>query len=237
MRANGGIDGGPVTAVIVEANHLACELLQKSLRIRKSQIQIMGSAVESDGALKLIHETHPDVAVISSQLEDGQLQGFRVVRELRAAQARTRAILLLGSRTRELVTDAFRCGAQGVLFRDEPLDTLAKSIHAVHRGQVWANSENMGYILEALGDTLHFQARDANGKNLLSKREAEVVRLVAEGMTNRAISVELGLREHTVRNYLFKVFEKLGISTRVELVLYCFQERQRKGLEGSHGHG
>jgi DNA-binding NarL/FixJ family response regulator len=71
---------------------------------------------------------------------------------------------------------------------------------------------------------------DAKGMELLSKREGEVVHLVSEGLTNRGISVQLGLSEHTVRNYLFRIFEKLGVSTRVELVLYCFQERQTRSL-------
>jgi len=67
--------------------------------------------------------------------------------------------------------------------------------------------------------------QDARGMNLLSKREESVVRQVAEGMTNREISAHLKLSEHTVRNYLFRIFDKLGVSTRVELVLYCLQER------------
>jgi DNA-binding NarL/FixJ family response regulator len=61
--------------------------------------------------------------------------------------------MLLDSRERDLVIDAFRCGARGVVFRDEPLETLGKCIHAVHRGQVWANSQQLGYILEALSLT------------------------------------------------------------------------------------
>jgi DNA-binding NarL/FixJ family response regulator len=72
---------------------------------------------------------------------------------------------------------------------------------------------------------------DARGMDLLSKREGEVARLVSEGLTNRGIAVQLGLSEHTVRNYLFKIFERLGVSTRVELVLYCFQERQSRSLK------
>jgi DNA-binding NarL/FixJ family response regulator len=143
----------------------------------------------------------------------------------RKLKQRTRAVMLLDSRERDLVIDAFRCGARGVVFRDEPLETLGKCIHAVHRGQVWANSQQLGYILEALSLTMPVRLQDARGMNLLSKREETVVRQVAEGMTNREISVRLKLSEHTVRNYLFRIFDKLGVSTRVELVLYCLQER------------
>jgi DNA-binding NarL/FixJ family response regulator len=187
--------------------------------------------VGSTHALALLREHEPDIAIISAQLEDGPLEGYHVLRELRCLRSKTRAIILLGSRERELVTDAFRCGAHGVIFRDEPLETLGKCIHAVHSGQVWANSEQLGYLLEALGHAGHVRLHDTRGIDLLSKREGDVVRLVAEGLTNRLISVELGLSEHTVRNYLFRVFDKLGVSTRVELVLYSFQERQQKLLK------
>jgi DNA-binding NarL/FixJ family response regulator len=129
------------------------------------------------------------------------------------------------------VIDAFRCGAHGVIFRDEPLETLSKCIHAVHQGQVWANSMHLGYLLEVLGQTKAIHLQDARGSNLLSKREETVVRLVADGLTNKAISSELHLSEHTVRNYLFRIFDKLGVSSRVELVLYCLQERRSDAVQ------
>jgi DNA-binding NarL/FixJ family response regulator len=144
---------------------------------------------------------------------------------VRALQSKTRAVMLLASRDRDLVVDAFRCGAHGVIFRDEPVETLSKCIHAVHHGQVWANSEHLGYLLDALGHAKPLHLQDARGLNILSKREENVVRLVSEGLTNRQISSDLGLSEHTVRNYLFRIFDKLGVSTRVELVLYCLQDR------------
>jgi DNA-binding NarL/FixJ family response regulator len=74
------------------------------------------------------------------------------------------------------------------------------------------------------------RVRGANGAELLSKRETDVARLVTEGLTNREISAQLGLSPHTIKNYVFRVFEKLGVSTRVELVLYCYQERQARLL-------
>src|SRR5207302_5824900 len=85
----------------------------------------------------------------------------------------------------------------------------------------------MEYILGELVISRPLHVLDARGRNLLSKREEEVVALVADGLTNRQISEQLKLSEHTVKNYLFKVFEKLGISTRVELVLYALAQNHR----------
>ena len=215
-----------VSILIAEANQMNCQLVESAFRPRRYRVSVVASAIDFPRAVSLLKEREPQVAIISSQLREGPLEGFRVLRELRSLQSRTRAIMLLDTRERQVVIDAFRCGAHGVVFRDEPLETLGKCIHAVNQGQIWASSEHLGYILEALSQQVPMRLQDAHGIDLLSKREEAVVRQVAEGLTNREISIRLKLSEHTVRNYLFKIFDKLGVSTRVELVLYCLQERQ-----------
>lgn len=219
--------GVEISVVIAEANQLNCQLVESAFRARRNHVAIVASAVGSRETLDVIKARAPDVAIVSAQMETGPLDGYYILRELRSLQTKTRLILLLGSRERELIIDAFRCGAHGVIFRDEPLETLAKCIHAVYRGQVWANSLHLGYLLDVLSQ-MPVRLHDSQGMELLSKREAEVSHLVAEGLTNRGISAQLGLSEHTVRNYLFRIFDKLGVSTRVELVLYCFQEQQTR---------
>jgi DNA-binding NarL/FixJ family response regulator len=82
----------------------------------------------------------------------------------RKLKAKTSAVMLLASRERELVAEAFRCGAHGVIFRDEPLEPLSKCIHAAHRGQVWANGEQLGYLLEALARMKPMNLRDARAQ-------------------------------------------------------------------------
>jgi DNA-binding NarL/FixJ family response regulator len=219
-----------VTVLVAEANQLNCQLVESVFRPRRSHISVVASAIGSQHTLTLVSERKPDVALISARLQEGPLEGYRVLREIRSLQVKTRAIMLLESRERDLVLDAFRCGAHGVIFRDERLETLGKCIHAVHAGQVWASSEHLGYLLDSLTHAMPLRLQNARGVDLLSKREEEVVRLVSEGLTNREISVQLGLSEHTIRNYLFKVFDRLGVSSRVELVLYCLQRKQKDPL-------
>lgn len=234
MRIPQQWSGAIVSVVIADASRMNCQLVERALRPKNNRMAVVGSAVRGDQALQLIRDKQPDVAVVSTQLHDSALEGYRVLRDLRAASVRTRGILLLNSRDREFVVDAFRCGARGVIFRDEPVETLAKCIHAVHHGQIWADSENMRYVVEALSQAMPLQFRSPGGVARLSKRESDVARLVAEGLVNKDIAAQLGLSEHTVRNYLFHVFDKLGVSTRVELVLYCLQEKQSiSGLPAS----
>jgi DNA-binding NarL/FixJ family response regulator len=224
---------GVVTVVVAESSYLNCQLLEAGLRRRHARVAIVGSALGFHRTLLLLEERKPDVAVISAQLEGGPLDGYRVLDKLRSLQSATRSILLLHSRERDLIIDAFRCGAHGVIFRDEPLETLGRCIHAVHEGQVWANSQHLGYLLDALSYAVPLILREGTKLKLLSKRQEDVVRLVADGLTNRDIAAQLGLSEHTIRNYLFAIFDRLGVSTRVELVLYYLQTVQRRAAAGA----
>src|SRR5258708_5522165 len=126
---------------------------------------------------------------------------------------------------RDLVVEGFRAGADGVFSRGESFEMLCKCIRAVGGGQIWANLSQQRFIIEALAMGQPQPIKGANGANLLTKREDELVRLVAEGLTNREISRQLGLTEHTVRNYLFRIFNKLGTSNRLELALYVIKQR------------
>jgi DNA-binding NarL/FixJ family response regulator len=100
----------------------------------------------------------------------------------------------------------------------------------VHQGQIWASNLQLRYLVESLAAIAPPPITDAQGVSLLTKREQSLVQLVAEGRTNRDISRELGLSEHTVRNYLFRIFNKLGTSNRLELALYVINQR------GSRSH-
>lgn len=215
-----------IRVLVAESSYLNCQLLESALRRKRRDIVVVGSAVESKQIVCAIKECAPDVAVISAQLAKGPLDGYRVLNELRSLQPTTRTILLLDSRERDLIIDAFRCGAHGVIFRDERIETLGRCIHAVHHGQVWANSEQLGYLLDALSIAMPLNLSDHSKRDLLSKRQQEVVRLVAMGLTNRDVAAKLGLSEHTIRNYMFQIFDLVGVSTRVELVLYYLRNSQ-----------
>lgn len=222
---------GRVGVFIVESSSFNCQLVERALRPKRNHIEIAGSAVNADDALAGLRKTQSHVAVISAQLQGAGLGGYRVLRDMRLATARTKSVLLLHSRDEDLVVDAFRCGARGVIFRDEPLEILCKCIHAVHHGQVWANSEVMRHLIDALGKTLPAHTRDSRRMELLSRREADVVRLVADGMNNKEISDQLALSEFTIRNYMTHIFDKLGVSTRVEVVLYWMHQQSNAAPE------
>jgi DNA-binding NarL/FixJ family response regulator len=129
--------------------------------------------------------------------------------------------MLLDAPDRNSVVEAFRAGARGVFCRTESLKSLSKCIRCVHDGQVWANSNELRFLLDALSQAMSTRIVGAAGVSL-SKRERDVVQCVSEGLSNREIAHRLTLTEHTVKNYLFRIFDKLGVSSRVEVVLYAF---------------
>jgi DNA-binding NarL/FixJ family response regulator len=187
---------------------------------RDSQFEMLESPSNASAILALVKTEKPQVAVISAHLE--KLKGFDFIREICAQSPTTRVVMLLDASERSVVTDAFRAGAHGVFCRTEPFRLLAKCIQCVADGQIWANSSELRFVLEALSQPSHPSGLNLND-GLLSARETDVVRCVAEGLTNREIAQRLKLTEHTVKNYLFRIFDKLGVSSRVEVVLYAFR--------------
>ena len=217
-----------ISLLVAEHSRMGCHLMETALR-RSRHIVVANSVIESSEVLEAFKSTNPDICVISSALKDGPAAGFRVTRELRKISRSLAVILLLESPDRALVLEAFRSGARGILSRDDPFEMLQKCILKVHEGQVWANSEQLGYLLESVADSPVTPITDVDGVTLLTNRELTLVQLVAEGLTNRDISQELRLSEHTVRNCLFRIFNKLGVSTRLELALYAIH--QRNGID------
>lgn len=138
----------------------------------------------------------------------------------------TGLILLLDSYDRNLVVNAMRAGARGLFCRaSQPVRALRRCIAVVHQGQLWTNTEQMGYIIDALNSNPTLQVLNAKGEGLLTAREAQVVNLVAEGLGNRGIAQLLHIKENTVKKALLRIYDKLGVSNRVELVLYALTHR------------
>jgi two-component system nitrate/nitrite response regulator NarL len=215
-----------VKVFIADGSQMSCQLIAAALRRGRYRTRVVGFATNAIGIREGLGKNEADVAVIGARLEEDALAGFMVTREILAAKSELNAIIILDSSKPAMVVEAFRAGASGIFSRDQSSELLCKCIHAVHRGQVWANSKELRFVIEALGSTLAVKPVSLRGPALLTKREAGVVHLVAEGLTNRDISHQLNLSEHTVRNYLFRIFNKVGTSNRLELALYAIDRRE-----------
>lgn len=211
--------------VLGEATPMQCELLANALR-KDREFHVVGTAADSKQLLRCINEFEPNVAVLSVDLQDGPRTGLSVVADTHSKCRRTQCVVLLDRSDRNLVVAAFRNGARGVFFRAQPIQQLRKCLRTVHQGQIWADTREMNYVLEAFAHVSPLHLFDRDRKSALTHREEEVARLVAEGLTNREIAGKLHLSEHTVKNYIFSIFEKTGVSNRVGLVLYAFSQQE-----------
>jgi len=212
-----------IRVLVADSTRIHTQLLADALK-RDPSLSVFTASSDSQSVVSAAKLYHVDVAVISSNLDEEPLRGCEIMRELRVSQPRIRTVLLLDSSRRETVLEGFRAGARGIFSRHESVDGLAKCIRSVHEGQIWANSQQMRLAVEALASAPTVRAVDANGFNLLSKRELEVVHCLAEGLTNREIAERLGLSQHTIKNYLFRVFDKLGVSSRIELLFLTLSQ-------------
>jgi DNA-binding NarL/FixJ family response regulator len=215
-----------ISLVVSGGNYMTSELLARAL-IRIKALAILKRTAKFDETLEAIVDLRPDVAVLSLHFADGPYKGLELLRRLRDLSVRSRCVLLMDEAEREGAIDAFRAGARGIFRWPTPTHLLARCIAAVHKGQVWANSADVLQLLEALQTAMPFKGVNSRGEALLTKREQELVPLVGNGLTNRQISIELRVSEHTIKNHLFRIYEKLGISSRVELILYAVSERDK----------
>ena len=219
-----------IRVLVADDTRIHTELLVGTLRCDNS-LEVGAWNCEADRLLAQSGPHDCDVLLISSHLEEQPRRGLDVLRAVRSANPEIRAVVLLGSSRNELVLEAFRAGARGVFSKQESIDTLGKCIRCVHQGQIWAGSREMSLAIAALASSPQVHAVDVDGLSRLSKRELEVVRSLAEGLSNREIAERLGLSQHTVKNYLFKVFDKLGVSSRVELLFMTLSQGATERLD------
>jgi two-component system nitrate/nitrite response regulator NarL len=222
------VSGSIVNVFVADNSRMNCELMAAAVQRSRYRLTIIGYATDSAGVRAGFSKNVVDVAIISAHLRDGVSAGFSAAREIRSSFPMTNVVMLLDAIQGTVVVEAFRAGVKGIFSREEPFEALCKCIHAVSQGQVWANSKELHFLINALARTSSVDKVNGHGSkapSLLTKREAGIVRLVAEGLTNRDISQQLNLSEHTVRNYLFRIFNKVGISSRLELALYDVSRR------------
>jgi DNA-binding NarL/FixJ family response regulator len=175
-----------------------------------------------------MQSNHVDVVLIAGN----RLPDLSLLRWLRTSHPKIAPVLLAESEDRTLVVNALRAGAKGIfLFTQAPFPMLCKCIHCVSGGQIWINSQQTNYVLDALAEVPTLRVVNSNGRFLLTPREEQVVALVADGLTNRGVADELGLSEHTIKKYLLRIFDKVGISSRVELVLYAMSHGEHRPAE------
>jgi DNA-binding NarL/FixJ family response regulator len=206
-----------IRVLVADSSRVHTTLLAEALK-QDALFEVVPFDSDSRRLVPAVTGLDIDVLVISANLDEQPSRGFEVVRELRAVSPRVRAVVLMDSLNDEMVLNAFRAGARGIFGKSQPVEVLCKCVRCLHRGQIWADTREMSLAVEALASAPTVRTVNARGLSLLSKREVQVVQCLAEGLSNREIAQHLELSQHTVKNHLFRIFDKLGVSSRVELL-------------------
>lgn len=222
---------GTIDVLLADSSPLQLQLLTAALR-RRNEFSLRSCPLDGDAIFDALNTASTHVVVLAFNHQPNQSSGLTLLRRLHLEYPQVMKVLLLESCDRELVVKAFRSGARGLFcFAESPFRALCKCIQVVHQGQIWATAQQLDYLIDLVSQVPSLRVVNANGNNLLTPREEQVVALVAEGFANREIAHELGLSEHTVKKYIFRIFDKLGISTRVELVLYAVSHGEHRPAE------
>jgi two-component system nitrate/nitrite response regulator NarL len=222
-RSNGLIAGDKATVLVADATRMDCQLVSDAIQ-RLGHFRVVGHATSSAEVVSAVRNAQPDVAVISARLQDGTSAGLLALQGLRALHSRSRVLMLLDKDERQMVVEAFLNGTRGIFCRVGSSGDLRKCIRSIHHGEIWISNAQIEYVVDALVRAPGLRITKNAEEAFLSKRELEIARLVATGLSNVEVADKLALSRHTVKNYLFRIFEKLGISTRIELVLYILSQ-------------
>ncbi len=216
------VSSSSIHVLLADSKPMESQLLAGALRHHGFQV----SSCEADLEQVLEHAdlVGIDVAMLGCSMPQTDVLDMTVLRALHIAHPQIPKVVLMDAEDRELAVQSFRLGARGLFcLADSSFQRLCDCIQQVHRGEIWATTQQFNYLLESVCQVPSLRVLSASGEKLLTSREEQVVALVADGLSNRCVATELGLSEHTVKKYLFRIFEKLGISNRVELVLYAVQ--------------
>jgi DNA-binding NarL/FixJ family response regulator len=220
-----------IGVLVADSNRMQAQLLTSALR-RHSEFHIATCTVDTNSILQAVSAKTPRVALLSLSPPAGIPETVLTLRQFHLAHPEIPKILLVHSWDRDIVVSAFRSGARGIFsITDANLRLLCRCLLRVAAGQIWASTEQLNCLVDLISEVPSVRVLNASGSPLLTPRESQVVALVAEGLGNRQIARELRLSEHTVKKYLFRIFEKLGISSRVELVLYAVNNGDQRPTE------
>ena len=184
-------------------------------------ISVVGEASNSNECIKMLGKFKPDILLLDLRMPEKD--GLGVLMEVNFDSLPTRVIVLTAAEDDGDVVRAMRLGARGVVLKQSASDLLLRSIRQVHDGEIWLDNRMTAEVIDAFKKSAESGQR--REKRLLSDREKEIVQLVTQGFRNREIGEKLFISEQTVKNHLHNIFDKLGVSDRLELALYAIHHK------------
>lgn len=211
----------PEIKILVADDHLIFREGLRKLLDSEDNLTIVGEAANGNDCVKLLAKLKPDILLLDLRMPEKD--GLAVLEEVNFDQLPTRVIVLTAAEDDRDVVRAMRLGARGIVLKQSASDLLVKSIYKVYGGEIWLDNHMTAEVMKAF--TKSADSGPRREKPLLSDREKEIVQLVAQGYRNKEIGEKLFISEQTVKNHLHNIFDKLGVSDRLELALYAIHHR------------
>jgi two-component system, NarL family, nitrate/nitrite response regulator NarL len=213
----------PIRIVIADDHPIFRDGLRRLLEA-EANLKVVGEACDGAEAVKLARQLKPDILLLDLAMP--RHPGLEALRELSSGSSNSvRVILLTAAAEKNQIVEALQLGARGVVLKDSATQLLLKSIYTVMAGEYWVGRESVSNLVQYLRTLVQSSGEEARKKKFgLTPRELEIVSAVVAGYSNKEIAEYFKISEDTVKHHLSNIFDKLGVSTRLELALFAVNQ-------------
>ena len=209
----------PIRIVVADDHPVVC-IGVRNMLTEKDGFEVVGDASDGDEAITQTLELEPDILLLDVLMP--RLPGLEAMRAIMTKSPRVKIVLLTSTISQQQIIEALQIGARGIILKDSVAGDLTEALRAVLGGDYWIGGERVANLLKALQELQAQAAAVPERKTYgLTPRELEVVTCIVEGCSNRDIATQFSISEETVKRHLSNVFDKTGVSTRLELALFA----------------
>jgi DNA-binding NarL/FixJ family response regulator len=231
---SGSMTKSKIRIVVADDHPIFRDGLCKLLALEED-FEVVAQAQDGRQVLEVLQQSEPDILLLDLKMPG--LDGLATLQRLQAARNKTRVIVLTASDDKNEFVQAMKLGTSGIVLKQTATELLIKSIRKVHAGEIWLDSHTTAAVIRTFvaaeeapaPQGIPQPASRERERSPLSQREREIVALVAQGFKNKEMAEKMFISEQTVKNHLHNIFDKLGVSDRLELALYAIHNNLHTG--------
>ncbi|ADW70038.1 response regulator [Granulicella tundricola] len=210
--------------IVVADDHPVVRFGVKNMLMNEPGFEVVGEAEDGDVAIQQALELEPDILLLDLNMP--RLPGLEAMRAIMTKSPRVKIILLTATISTQQIIEALQIGARGIVLKDAVSGDLSEALRAVLSGDYWIGGERVANLLKALHELMQKAAQVPERKTYgLTPRELEVVQCIVEGCSNKDVAKQFTISEETVKRHLSNIFDKTGVSTRLELALFAIAHK------------